>query len=162
MSTQHDFDFLIGAWRVAHRRLKRRLDGCTEWERFDGACNVAKTLGGQGNWDDNIVNLPSGAYRAKAFRAFDPATRTWAIWWLDARTPHAIDPPVIGAFRDGVGTFECDDVFEGRAIRVRFQWSRTDTASPRWEQAFSTDGGESWEMNWEMDFHRLCGAGALS
>lgn len=131
MSTQHDFDFLIGAWRVTHRRLKRRLDGCTEWERFDGVCDVAKTLGGQGNWDDNIVNLPSGAYRAKAFRAFDPATRTWAIWWLDARTPHALDPPVIGAFRDGVGTFECDEVFEGRAIRVRFQWSRTDTASPR-------------------------------
>jgi hypothetical protein len=37
---------------------------------------------------------------------------------------------------------------------VRFLWTRTDTESPRWEQAFSDDGGRTWETNWEMDFTR--------
>jgi hypothetical protein len=82
-----------------------------------------------------MVGLPSGAYRGKAFRVFDQLTRAWAIWWLDARTPHTLDPPVIGAFADGVGTRECDDTLEGKPIRVRFQRPRKDTASPRWAQA---------------------------
>jgi hypothetical protein len=153
MSTEHDLDFLIDAWRVDHRRLKQRLPCCTDWETFEGRCTVAKTLGGQGDWDVTIVGLPSGAYRGKAFRVFDQLTRAWAIWWLDARTPHTLDPPVIGAFADGVGTRECDDTLEGKPIRVRFQRPRKDTASPRWAQAFSADGGKSRETNWEMDFH---------
>ncbi|KAF0184452.1 MAG: DUF1579 domain-containing protein [Hyphomonadaceae bacterium] len=149
-----DFDFFIGAWLVSHRRLKARLAGCTDWEAFDGACTTQKILGGLGNMDDNVLNLPGGAYRAVTLRAFDPQTGTWAIWWLDGRTPHALDVPMIGVFRDGVGTFHADDTFAGRPIRVRFLWTRTREASPQWEQAFSIDGGESWETNWTMQFNR--------
>ena len=65
-----------------------------------------------------------------------------------------IDVPVVGRFVDGVGTFLAEDTFEGRPIVVRFLWTRTDTPSPRWEQAFSEDGGTTWETNWEMDFTR--------
>jgi hypothetical protein len=149
-----DFDFFIGAWRVEHRRLKARLAGSTDWETLDGTCAAQKILGGQGNMDDNVLNLPGGAYRAVTLRAFDPRTSTWAIWWLDGRTPHALDAPMIGAFRDGVGTFFADDTFAGLPIRVRFLWTRTHEASPQWEQAFSANDGESWETNWIMRFHR--------
>jgi hypothetical protein len=157
---QHDtdganaFDFFHGAWRVAHRRLRARLCGDTNWENFPGSCVVHAILGGHGNIDDNVIELPAGAYRAATMRAFDPETRRWAIWWLDARNPLRLDTPMVGEFRDGEGTFFADDVFEGRAIRVRFLWMRTRTASPRWEQAFSADGGETWETNWIMDFSR--------
>ena len=44
---------------------------------------------------------------------------------------------------------------EGRPIRVRFLWSRITDTSARWEQAFSLDGGGSWETNWIMDFTRV-------
>jgi hypothetical protein len=69
-----------------------------------------------------------------------------------------LDPPVFGSFRHGLGIFEGEDEFAGRPILVRFIWSRTTTPSPRWEQAFSADGGESWELNWVMDFTRTDGA----
>jgi hypothetical protein len=46
----------------------------------------------------------------------------------------------------------------GRPILVRFTWSRVMTRTPRWEQSFSADGGETWERNWIMDFTRA-GAG---
>ncbi len=146
------FDFFHGRWRVAHRRLKSRLSGCTAWEEFVGSCVVRPLLGGAGNVDDNVIELPAGAYRAVTLRAFDPRTMRWSIWWLDGRDPHQLDTPVVGEFEDDVGAFYADDRFEGRAIRVRFLWTQTRTASPRWEQAFSEDGGATWETNWVMQF----------
>jgi hypothetical protein len=150
----NDFDFLVGRWTVKHHRLAKRLAGCTEWAEFDGTATLQPILGGLGNIDDNVLELPEGTYRAVSLRTWDPASDRWAIWWLDARHPHRLDPPVVGRFAGGVGVFEGDDVFEGRPIRVRFRWRDTATAAPRWEQAFSEDGGRSWETNWTMVFTR--------
>lgn len=149
-----DFDFEFGSWQVKHRRLKARLAGCDEWEEFDGTCETRPILGGNGNVEDNVIGIPSGTYRAIALRSYDPVQGSWAIWWLDARSPHTLDVPVIGRFEGEVGHFYADDRLDGRPIRLRFIWSRTDTASPRWEQAMSADGGASWEVNWTMDFTR--------
>jgi len=150
----HDFDFFFGSWTVQHRRLKERLVNCTEWVEFDGACTAQKLLGGSGNIDDNVVNLPGGAYRAISLRAFDEKTRSWAIWWLDARTPHALETPVIGSFENGIGTFLADDTLRDQPIKVRFRWSDITPTACHWEQAFSPDGGASWEVNWVMQFTR--------
>jgi len=154
-STPQDFDFFIGHWKVSHRRLKERLLGCEDWEHFDGSCRMWPLLDGRGNIDDNVLELPGGSYRALSMRTFDPAKQQWAIWWVDGRNPHSLEPPVVGGFADGVGEFYCDDMLRGQAIRVRYRWTRTTTARPRWDQAFSTDGGQTWETNWEMDFERL-------
>lgn len=148
------FDFLIGDWRVAHRRLKRRLAGDQHWEEFGGASSARKILGGLGNIDDNWIDLPGGAYRAISVRSFDPQLAQWAIWWLDGRAPHQLDVPVVGGFTGGDGAFFADDMFDGRPIRVRFLWTLTDTPSPQWEQAFSADAGATWETNWVMRFDR--------
>ncbi len=149
-----DFDFFIGEWKVSHRRLKHRLAGCEDWETFTGATSVQKILGGFGNIDDNLVDLPGDPYRAVSLRSFDAAAGTWSIWWLDGRHPHRLDTPVVGRFEKGTGTFLAADHLNGRPIRVRFLWTRTDTDAPRWEQAFSADGSETWETNWYMDFER--------
>ena len=88
-------------------------------------------------------------------RAFDAKTRLWAIWWLDGRDAHrALDPPLKGRLRDGVGTFDADDTFNDRPIRVRYIWSQITPTSAHWEQAFSPDGGTTWETNWISDFRR--------
>lgn len=150
----HDFDFYLGRWQVAHRRLDARLVGCTTWTEFAGTTTVWPLLGGLGNIDDNLLELPTGPYRAATLRAFDPAAGTWSIWWLDGRTPGRLDPPVVGRFVDRRGRFECDDTLDGRPIRVRFDWSAVDPARPTWEQAFSPDGGATWEVNWQMRFTR--------
>jgi hypothetical protein len=149
-----DFDFQIGRWQVRHRRLKKRLVGCDEWEEFAGTCDMRPILGGNGNVEDHVLHIPGGTFRAIALRSFDPVQASWAIWWLDARSPHALAVPVIGRFDDGVGRFYADDILDGRPILLRFIWSRTDTATPRWEQAMSADDGATWEVNWTMDFTR--------
>ncbi len=149
-----DFDFLVGSWRVRHRRLKKRLANNNEWEEFDGTCTMQKLLGGRGNVDDNVIELPGGAYRGVGLRAYNSETGTWAIWWLDERYPHKIDIPVIGGFKDGVGVFLSDDTHNNQPIKVRFRWSNIREDSCEWDQAFSPDSGKTWEANWFMRFTR--------
>ena len=157
-SSPADFDFAFGDWVVRHRCLTRRLAGpdaaAADWIEFDGTMSTRPILGGSGNVEDNVLNKPGDEYRAVALRSFDAANGTWAIWWLDGRAPHRLDVPVVGGFADGVGTFFADDTLNGREIRVRFVWTRQSADALRWEQAFSQDGGESWEVNWEMAFAR--------
>lgn len=151
----HDFDFLFGAWRVHHRRLVERLAGSDEWEEFDGSMTAWPILGGAGNIDDNVVELPGGSYRAISLRTYDPLGDRWSIWWLDARSPARLDPPVVGGFEDsGHGTFLGPDTFDGRPILVRYLWTIHSRDAIRWEQAFSTDDGATWETNWIMESSR--------
>jgi len=119
-----DFDFFIGSWKVAHRRLKERLASCTEWQEFGGT---------------SVINASTGQ---------------WSIWWLDGRYPGSIDTPVVGRFENGVGIFYAEETFAGKPIRVRFLWTMFKPDGPRWEQAFSPDAGATWETNWFMDFTR--------
>lgn len=153
-ASSSDFDFVIGNWDVSHRRLRERLAGCTEWVEFPGSSETRKILGGAGNIEDNILELPEGTYRAVALRSFNQANGEWAIWWLDGRSPWNLDTPVVGKFSNGVGLFYADDNFNGRPICVRFTWTATTPDTLHWEQAFSPDAGSTWETNWTMDFVR--------
>ncbi|MES2015834.1 MAG: DUF1579 domain-containing protein [Pseudomonadota bacterium] len=147
-----DFDFIIGQWRVQHRRLNQRLAGCSEWTEFDGLSSTKHILGGFGNLEDNVLNFPEGSVRAAAMRSYCAAAGTWSIWWLDGRNPGSLDVPVVGKFSDHVGRFFADDVLHGQPIKVRFTWTATPGCNPRWEQAFSGDAGATWETNWTMEF----------
>jgi hypothetical protein len=149
-----DFDFVLGDWTVRHRRLKARLAGCDEWLEFDGQMSTRQVLGGYGNIEDNLLHFPEGDFRAVALRSYDPEQRTWSIWWLDGRFPGRIDVPVVGRFENRVGTFLASDRLDGVPIIIRFVWSQVGVDELRWEQAFSPDGGTTWEVNWTMDFHR--------
>jgi hypothetical protein len=149
-----DFDFLHGDWRVSHRRLRRRLAGDDEWQEFGGRISRRPIIGGLGNVDDNLIDLPEGSYRAASLRLFDTRRLTWAIWWADGRRGN-LEPPVIGGFQDGVGIFLGRDQHEGRFILVRFTWSGISTKSANWAQAFSPDEGQNWETNWTMTFARI-------
>lgn len=152
--SERDFDFFIGRWRVAHRRLRERLAGCAEWAEFGGTCTTQKVLGGLGNMDDNWLDLPGGAYRAVTLRTYNSATKLWSIWWLDGRYPNRLDMPMVGRFENDVGIFFADDTFDGKPVRIRFLWTQPGYDAPRWEQAFSPDAGATWETNWIMNFKR--------
>lgn len=75
---------------------------------------------------------------------------------VDHRLERAgLDAPLQGKFENGVGTFFGEDTFEGKPIRLRFIWSEITATHARWEQAFSPDGGATWEVNWVMHFDRV-------
>jgi hypothetical protein len=153
-STARDFDFWMGRWSVRNRWLRTRLAGSTDWEEFDASVVARPTLDGLGNEDMFRTDHAAG-FTGMSFRFLDPEAGRWSIYWADSRRPGLLDPPVLGGFDGDSGVFEGDDVLDGRPIRVRFTWSEITTPTPRWEQAFSDDGGETWETNWVMDFTRI-------
>ena len=151
-----DFDFWMGSWKVHNRYLCERLKGSTDWVEFESTVVARPLLDGLGN-EDEFRTDHEGGFIGMSFRFFDPTTGKWSIYWADTRRPGLLDPPVTGSFSGDVGIFEGADSVEGRPIRVRFTWTGVTTPTPRWEQAFSDDDGETWEVNWVMDFTRMDG-----
>jgi hypothetical protein len=152
----HDFDFLVGQWLAHHRKLKRRLANDHEWIEFEGTLVNQPLMAGYSNVDDTVLKVPGAPYRGVALRSFDPKTRRWSIWWLDSRTPsEPLDPPMIGSFHNGVGTFYGEDTVNGKRVRARFIWSNITRTSGHWEQADSPDEGKTWETNWVQDITRV-------
>jgi hypothetical protein len=150
---RHDFDFLHGRWNVLNRRLAERLTGSQEWEEFEATNECRPLPGGLGN-EDNYRTDFWRDFVGLTLRFYNPETSQWAIYWIDNRTP-VLQPPVIGAFHGGVGIFEGPDELRGQPIRVRYTWSRISQTKARWEQAFSSDEGETWETNWTMELTRV-------
>jgi hypothetical protein len=146
----HDFDFLHGRWTVNHHLLKARGADSAEWMKHQGTAETRPLLGGLCNVEEHrITGRPSGV----ALRCYDPAAKRWAIYWV-SDWDGLLGPPVYGGFDGNEGVFEGDDTFEGRPIKVRFLWRKLSPNRAKWEQAFSFDGGKSWESNWVMEFER--------
>jgi hypothetical protein len=151
---RNDFDFWMGSWKGHHWRLKERLKGCTEWEEFEGTCVARKILDGTGNIDENVLHRESGPSIAIGLRLFEPKSQQWRIYW-GVKEGGVLDTPMVGGFKDGRGEFYAHEPHEGRMIYSRFIWSDITPTSAKWEQAFSEDGGKTWETNWKMEFTRV-------
>jgi len=149
----HDFDFLFGQWRIHNQRLKERLVGCTDWEQFDAIGECAPILGGIGNMD-SFESDWGGDFRGMTLRLFDLKSKQWSLYWASNRSG-MLEPPVVGAFHNGVGRFEGADEHRGKPVLARFIWSHITPTSARWEQALSADGGKTWETNWRMQMTRI-------
>ncbi|HEV8629175.1 MAG TPA: hypothetical protein VGV61_02585 [Thermoanaerobaculia bacterium] len=146
-----DFDFIFGRWKVHNRRLVDRLVGSHEWKEFEATVEGGPCLDGRGNVDEYRTDFWPG-FVGMTVRVFDPKAHQWAIYWADNRSG-VLDSGVFGSFDGDVGTFGGKDVLRGRTVLTRYTWRRG--AAPHWEQAFSGDGGVTWETNWTMDMTRI-------
>ena len=147
----NDFDFLVGSWNVANRRLKERLVGSGEWEEFPATSECIRLFDGAVNLDE--FTFPTQGFRGLTLRLYEPELDHWSLFWVDSRDGR-LQPRVTGRFVDGRGEFYGDDTHHGTAVRVRYIWSEITPTSARWEQAFSVDGERTWETNWNMQLTR--------
>jgi hypothetical protein len=151
----HDFDFLIGDWRVHNRQLAHRLAGSHEWVEFE-AVDSFHALPGQLGIEENYATGHWADFRAIGLHLYDPEKKRWTLYWADTRnSPGTIQTLASGGFESDVGTFYAPDSYDGKPITVRVIWKRTDSSHVYWEQAFSADNAKSWETNWTMEFLRV-------
>lgn len=149
----HDFDFELGEWTVQLSRLLHPLTGSTTWVEYEGTSIVRKVWDGRANLGELRVDGPAGPIEGLSLRLFNPQTQQWSIHWASSRDG-ALGEAMVGGFHDGIGEFYNQEAFDGRSIFVRFVFSESTPTSFRLEQAFSDDGGKSWEANWIARFKR--------
>lgn len=151
-----DFDFLIGDWTARLRQLERPLTGSTTWVEYRGVSRTHKVLDTNANFEEFAVQSLDGTKRKKGqtLRLFNPKTREWSIYLVDADNGLLPMPPVTGSFANGVGEFYDQELWNGRTIFVRYQWRAQGPNAAHMEQAFSADGGRTWEANWILDLTR--------
>ncbi len=152
-SSPNDFDFLTGKWKIQNRKLKTRLNNCTEWIEFEAFGECCKILNGFGNRDTFKTEFGGTSFEAIALRLFNPMTKLWSIYWADSNVV-VLDVPQVGSFDGDNGEFYASDVFQGENIIVLFNWDKSNPNTPVWRQAFSADDGKTWEWNWSMTFQR--------
>jgi hypothetical protein len=144
---QRDFDFEIGSWNIHLSRLKDRLAGSTTWVDFDGTSVTRKVWNGRANLEEFETDSSQGHIEGLTLRLYNPQSHQWSIYWANGKDG-ILAQPMIGEFKNGRGEFFDQEPWKGRAVYVRFIWSDTNTKSPHFEQAFSDDGGKTWEVNW--------------
>ena len=150
---QRDFDFEFGSWKAHISRLVKPLTGSTTWVEYDGTSVVRKVWNGRANLGELEVSGAAGRIQGLSLRTYNPQSRQWHITWVNSADGTA-GPPMIGEFKNGRGEFFNQELFNGRAIFVRFIFSEITQNSFRIEQAFSEDGGKAWETNWIAKFTR--------
>jgi hypothetical protein len=154
----YGFEFLDGRWTIHNRKLADLRDpACGEWVEFPAAGEdrpILHGLGNRGHFSTESLPPDGGPFEGFTLRLFDRERGVWRIWWASTASPGRLDPPVEGRFADGVGIFECDDVINGTAVRVQFEWT-AHPDSPVWQQSFSYDGGATWRPNWVMELSRI-------
>lgn len=149
-----DFDFEHGEWTIELSRLVAPLTGSTTWTEYTGTSVVRPLWGGDANLGELEVTGQGGSIRGLSLRLYDPGSRQWRIHWANSRDGE-LGPPMIGGFRDGIGRFHNQETFAGRAIFVRFLFTDLTPTTFRLEQAFSADGGKTWEPNWIARFEKV-------
>lgn len=140
-------------WTAHIARLDNPLTGSTTWAEYTGTSVVRKVWSGRANLGELDVAGPAGRIEGLSLRLYNPETRQWRISWASSRNG-VVGPAMIGGFRNGIGEFYNQEMFNGRSIFVRFIFSDITPTSFRLEQAFSEDGGKSWEANWIATFER--------
>jgi hypothetical protein len=145
----HDFDFQVGTWSVRHRRLVEPLSGSEEWSEYVGRATAWTLFGGAVSIDEIAL---SDSDAGMSLRLLDPGG-TWTIYWVHSRDGR-LQAPVAGRWQDGVFVGQGEDTLRGRPILARYRWDSITAGTARWQQAFSVDGGETWETNWVMEWTR--------
>jgi hypothetical protein len=144
---QRDFDFEIGVWKTHLKRLVHPLSGSSSWVELEGTTVVRKIWNGRANLAELTTDDASGNLQVLSLRLYDPRSRQWSLNTANANSG-SLGVPTIGEFKNGRGEFFDQESFNGRTILVRNVWSDITADSCRFEQAFSEDGGKSWELNW--------------
>jgi hypothetical protein len=144
---QHDFDFEIGTWKTHLTRLQHPLTGSKTWVEYEGTSVVRSVSNGRANLVELVADGPAGHFEGVSLRLYNPESHQWSLNFSNIRAG-TLSQPTIGEFKNGRGEFYDQETLDGRAIYVRFVISDITPDSCRFEQAFSDDGGRTWEVNW--------------
>ncbi len=121
---------------------------------YDGKTVVSKVWDGRANLVELTMDGPAGHFEGASWRLYNPESHQWSLNFANAAGGQ-VAQPTIGEFKNNRGEFYDQEPLNGRAILVRFIISDITPTSCHFEQAYSDDGGKTWEVNWVADDTRM-------
>jgi hypothetical protein len=119
-----------------------------DWAEYQGTSVVKPLLGGRANFVELSVAGSRGKIEGGSLRLYNPKAKQWSLNYASTGGG-VLTAPVFGSFDGrGRGAFYGQDTLDGRTILVRFIITRVSPQEARFEQAYSVDGGQTWEDNW--------------
>jgi hypothetical protein len=142
----HDFDFDLGMWHTHIRRLLHPLRGNSAWVAYDGTVAVRTALGGAANVEEIEANGAPGRIELLNVRLYNTTSHQWSLNGASSASG-TLETPMFGEFKNGRGTFYDQEIVDGRTILDRQTFFDITPASYSFEQAYSADGGATWQTN---------------
>jgi hypothetical protein len=118
---------------------------------------VRKVWNGRANLVELEADGPKGHIEALSLRLYNPDSHQWSLNFSNSASG-TMGTPSIGEFKNGRGEFLDQEMLGARAILVRFVISGITPTVCHFEQAYSDDGGKTWEVNWIADDVRISDA----
>ena len=143
-----EFDFWLGEWDV---NLRIRKDG--EWPESTvmARTEIYSILDGKAVlelWDSKPI-------KGFSLRYFDTSRGKWLLWLNWPGENSSGSSGLSGSFRHGRGDFYSERPGQdGGTVISRYSFNDITPTSLRWDDAFSSDGGETWRHQWRMEFSR--------
>jgi tetratricopeptide (TPR) repeat protein len=135
------FDFWVGEWEV--RTTQGAIPaGNSKIELILGDCVVLE------NWKS--LNSP---YSGKSYNIYNGALKRWEQYWVDNVGGNIF---FHGELKDGVMEYWTDDIPQssGPALRRHLQFSKLGPAKVRQFSQGSTDGGKTWNVEYDFTYVR--------
>jgi hypothetical protein len=135
-------DFWLGTWTVSWpegrgtNTIRRILDDAVIEERFECV-------------DDDGSRLTG-----RSHSLLDRADGQWRQTWVDSSGAYL---DLVGVEVNGRISFVRSVVLDGQPVRQRMVWLDVSPDDFRWEWQRSTDGGDSWSVQWALDYRRADG-----
>ena len=145
--TPNEFDFDIGTFTSHSNRYGVETDGMTV---------VRRIWGGRANLAEVHMEAPAGPIDFLALRWYSPPAKQWFLDFANAANG-TLGVPMAGVFKNGRIDFYDAELMDGKSILVHFAiWPASETTGAS-EQAFSADGGRTWEVNYKTTYTRVPG-----
>lgn len=129
------FDFWLGEWECTWgedskgtNRVERILDGKVVQENFNG---------------DGLHGISHSVW--------DLERKLWCQTWVDNNGSYL---DFTGSFRDGQMILSRDAIVRGEACKQRMVWYNNTNDEFDWNWERSGDGGETWEVKWQIKYKR--------
>jgi len=146
------FDFWLGRWDV---NLRIKKEGKWPPSSVRAVAEIYSILGGEA-----ILELwDSASIKGFSVRTFDPARGEWLLWLNWPGTNRSGSSGLSGSFHHGRGDFFSErPAADGGTLISHYSFNDITPNTLRWDDAYSSDGGETWRHQWRMEFTRTAHA----
>jgi hypothetical protein len=140
---QHDFDFNFGTWKTHIKRILDPLSGSSKSIELNGTVTVRKVWDGRAQLEEIEADGPNGHWQGMTLFLYNPQAHQWSQSFVNSKSG-VLNPPLIGAFKDGRGELFASDTVNDRSILVRAVWSDITPDAHHFQESYSNDGGKTW------------------